>query len=373
MTHDRCQAVFDALGFGVCLLSPDAQIEQVNRAMTAILGKSADELLGRIPQEVVPGLPPPSDACPFQRLRKSLRRESAELWLMERWFQVTADPVFDRQGRLTGSVVTMVDTSQQRLLEEQLRRSHKMEAIGRLAGVLAHNFSTLLTIISGYGHMVRDGLPPRDSQRKDLEAILEAADRATSLTRQLLTIGRRQPVHPRLLDLNRQVSGMARILHRVVGQRIQLALALHRPLGRLQADPAQIEQLIMNLVLNARDAMPRGGRLGIETARVRVSKSGSPGQPSLPPGQYVTLTITDTGTGMDAETTSHLFEPFFTTKHKRKGVGLGLPIVYGIVKQCRGDIEVSSEPGKGTSFRIFLPVWRPGRAAGPAKTGAPSG
>lgn len=356
LSHERCQAVFDALGHGVCLLTLEGRIEQVNRVMAAMLGKPAEELLGRIPHEVVPELPPPSEKCPFQRLLKSLRRESAEVRLGERWLQVTADPLLDRRRKLTGAVLTAVETTQRKLLEEQLRRSQKMEAIGRLTGVLAHDFSNLLTMISGYCQIVLDGLPARDPRRRDMEATLEAAGRATNLTRQLLTIGHRQPARPRLLGLNRLVSRMERILRRVAGRRIQLALVLKRPLGRIKADPAQVEQVIMNLVVNARDAMPKGGRLTIETSQTRVPKDGLPDQPSLSPGRYASLTIADTGIGMDAETKSHLFEPFFTTKAKRKGVGLGLSIVYGIVKQSKGEIEVDSEPGRGTAFRVHFPV-----------------
>jgi PAS domain S-box-containing protein len=369
LSHERCEAVLDALGHGVCLLTPEGRIEQANRAMAAMWGKPAQEMVGRAPHEVLPGLAPPSAACPFYRLRKSLRRESAEWQWAGRWYQVTADPIFDRKGKLTGAVVTMVDNTERKLLEEQLRHSHKMEAIGRLAGVLAHDFSNLLTMISGYGQMLLDGLPARDPGRKDVEAMLEAAGRATHLTRQLLTIGRRQPVRPRSLDLNRLVSRLERILRRVAGRRIQLSVALKRPLGRIKADPTQIEQVIMNLVVNARDAMPKGGRLTIETSQTQVKKDGAPGRPDLPPGRYIRLTVRDTGSGMDADTRSHLFEPFFTTKAASKGVGLGLPIVYGIVRQSGGGIEVDSEPGQGAAFRVSFPMWPAGasRRRGPAQ------
>jgi len=356
LSHERCQAVFDALGYGVILLTPEGRVEQANRAMAAILGQPAEALVGRAPHEVAPGLPPPWDACPFQRLRKSLRRESAKWQWGERWFQVTADPVFDARHRLTGAVVTMTETTEQKRLEEQLRRSQKMEAIGRLAGTLAHDFGNLLTMINGYCQMLMEAMAARDPRRRDLEAVLDAASRATSLTRQLLTIGRHQPARPRQLDLNRLISSMERVLRRVAGPRIRWSTRLARPLGRIQADPAQVEQILVNLVVNAREAMPRGGRLAIATERVSWGKEDPAGREGRLPGNYVVLSVQDTGKGMDPATQGHLFEPFFTTKANSKGVGLGLSIVYGIVKQSRGDIEVVSEPGQGTTFRIYFPA-----------------
>jgi len=355
LTHQRCQAVFDALGYGVLLLTPDGRIEQVNRAMAAMLGQRRENLTGHLPQQVVPGLPPPSEACPFHRLRKTLRRELAEWQWGERWFQVTADPILDRKGKLTGAVVTMAETTQQKLLEEQLRRSQKLEAIGRLAGALAHDFNNLLTMIGGYGQMLLEGMPARDSRRKDLEAILEATGRATALTRQLLTIGRRQPARLRRLDLNRLLARLERVLRRVLGRRIHFSVRPARPLGRIRSDPAQLEQILMNLVVNAREAMPKGGHLTISTSQTRIpNRDGT--RPDLRPGRYVVLTVQDTGTGMDARTKSHLFEPFFSTKGRGKGIGLGLSIVYGLVRQSHGEIEVDSEPGQGTTFRIYYPV-----------------
>jgi signal transduction histidine kinase len=241
-------------------------------------------------------------------------------------------------------------------LEEQLVRSQKMEAIGRLAGTLAHDFGNLLTMINGYCQMLMEAMAARDPRRRDLAAVLEAAGRATSLTRQLLTIGHRQPVRSRQMDLNRLISRMERVLRRVAGPRIRLSTRLARPLGRIRVDPAQLEQILVNLVVNAREAMPRGGHLAITTERVRWGKNEPAGRADLRLGPYVVLSVQDSGKGMDAATKGHLFEPFFTTKANSKGVGLGLSIVYGIVKQSRGDIEVLSEPGQGTTFRIYLPA-----------------
>jgi signal transduction histidine kinase len=257
-----------------------------------------------------------------------------------------------RLAQANGNLI--LEEPKRRHFEEQLRQAQKMEVAGRLAGGLAHDFGNLLTIISGYSQMVMDQLPARDPLRKDLEAVLEAAARGTALVRQLLTFSRRQPVEARILDLNRLVSRMRRMLQRVLGADIELDVALQPELGRIKADPGQIEQVILNLTVNARDAMPKGGRLGIRTSQAEAGSKHGRKRPGLSPRDYILLEISDTGTGMDAQTKSRLFEPFFTTK--AKGTGLGLATVYGIVRQGAGDIEVETELGKGTSFRIYLPT-----------------
>lgn len=269
---------------------------------------------------------------------------------------VSSAPIRDRTGSIIAGVVTFQDTTERKQLEEQLRQSQKMEAVGRLAGGVAHDFNNLLTIVAGYGQMLLDGLKPEDPIRRDLEAILEAADRATALTRQLLTFSRRQIVQPRVLDLNRLVVRMNRMLRRVIGEDIGLRTVLKAETGRIKADPGQIEQVLLNLAVNSRDAMPKGGRLLIETAEIELGRE-SPERPlDLPPGRYVRLAVTDTGRGMDAETRNHVFEPFFTTKGKGKGTGLRLSTVYGTVRQTGGDISVESEVGKGTTFRLYFPL-----------------
>ena len=240
--------------------------------------------------------------------------------------------------------------------EAQLRQAQKMEAVGRLAGGMAHDFNNLLTVIRGYSELLLGRLGPDDAMRKDMEEVKKAADRASGLTRQLLAFSRRQFIAAKVLDLNALVANMDGMLRRLIGEDIvELSAELDASTGAIKADPGQVEQVIMNLVVNARDAMPRGGRLTIETKNVTIGKETSLDAVGVAPGSYVLLAVRDTGHGMDAETRAHLFEPFFTTKEKGKGTGLGLSTVYGIVKQSGGSIIVESAPDRGTTFRIYFP------------------
>ena len=248
--------------------------------------------------------------------------------------------------------------------EEQLRQAQKMEAIGRLAGAVAHDFNNLLTAIIGYADMIGERENPDDTLR-DAGEIRKVADRAASLTRQLLAFSRKQFLDPVVLDLNDAIAGLLQVLPRVIGERIHIHRKLSPKLSPLKADPAQIEQMLLNLVLNARDAMPEGGDLTIETANIaldhdRLAIEGL----TLPPGQYVMLMVGDTGIGMDEATRARAFEPFFTTKPKGKGTGLGLATVYGIVDQSGGQISLDTAPGRGTAFRIYLPVSTADRVSG---------
>ncbi|MBI4456941.1 MAG: response regulator [Acidobacteria bacterium] len=258
----------------------------------------------------------------------------------------------DEIGLLAQSFNTMI--GERKRLEEQFRQSQKMEAIGRLAGAVAHDFNNLLTAITGYGQMVLSRLNTDDPLHSDVAEILKAADRGSTLTRQLLTFSRRQVVVPKMLDLNFVVRDMEKLLRRLIRANIQLVTTLDPALGQVKADPGQIEQILLNLVVNAADAMPEGGKLTLETANVSTDGS-SQGLFGLGPGRYVILAVKDTGTGMNEEVRSHLFEPFFTTKEKGKGTGLGLATVYGIVQQSNGHIKVESELGRGSTFIIYLP------------------
>jgi PAS domain S-box-containing protein len=246
------------------------------------------------------------------------------------------------------------DVTERRALEQQLRQSQKMEAVGRLAGGIAHDFNNLLMVISGYSEFLLGQIGDDPGMRGHAQEIANAAARATSLTRQLLAFSRKQMLDPRIVDLNGVVAENVKMLTRVIGEDIDLVMVPGPDIGAVKADPGQIEQVIMNLAVNARDAMPQGGRLTIETANVTLDANYARFHAPVKPGDYVMLAISDTGVGMDADTQAHIFEPFYTTKGL-KGTGLGLSTVYGIVKQSEGYIWVYSETGKGTSFKIYLP------------------
>jgi two-component system, cell cycle sensor histidine kinase and response regulator CckA len=239
--------------------------------------------------------------------------------------------------------------------EEQLRQWQRVEAIGRLAGGVAHDFNNLLMTILGCSELLLREFDPKDPRREEVEEIRRAAQRATSLTHQLLAFGRRQVLQPRVLDLNEIVENMDRMLRRMIGEDIQFLTILAPGLWPVKVDPGQIEQVIMNLVVNARDAMPQGGRLTVETSNIKLDEEYARRHIAVKPGAFVMLAVTDTGCGMNAETRSHLFEPFFTTKEKGKGTGLGLSTVYGIIKQSGGNIWAYSEVGKGSTFKVYLP------------------
>jgi len=247
------------------------------------------------------------------------------------------------------------DRTQQQLLEGQLRQSQKMEAIGRLAGGIAHDFNNILTVIRMSSEFLLADMPETDEKYQDAQEIMKASDRASRLTRQLLAFSRHQVLNPTLLILNDIISGMDGMMRRVVPENIELITELESQLRPTKADAGQMEQVILNLVINAGDAMPTGGRLIIRTSNVTVDTTFSATHLDLAPGQYACLTVSDTGVGMDAETVARIFEPFFTTKGLGKGTGLGLSTVHGIVTQSGGKVWVYSEPGVGTTFKIFFP------------------
>jgi PAS domain S-box-containing protein len=265
------------------------------------------------------------------------------------------EPLRDSAEKMQGAICMALDVTDRKQLEEQFRQAQKMEAVGRLAGGIAHDFNNLLMVIQGYADLLADRLPAGDSLRRNAEQIQTAAQRASSLTRQLLAFSRKQIMEPKVLNIQTVVGDMEKILRRLIGEDIELETSYALDLGLVKADRSQIEQVIMNLAVNARDAMPDGGRLTIETSNVELDASRAHPPVVLAPGKYVMIAVTDNGSGMDAETQAHIFEPFFTTKEQGKGTGLGLATVYGVVKQSGGYVWVYSEPGHGTTFKIYLP------------------
>jgi PAS domain S-box-containing protein len=269
---------------------------------------------------------------------------------------LTLAPIKNLDGLVVGVSSVARDVTESKDLEDMLRQAQKMEAMGQLAGGVAHDFNNLLGVILGYTGLILDRLSPDDPNHKGIEEIQKAGDRAALLTRQLLAFSRKQVLQPKVLDLNTVVAGTEKLLRRLIGEHIELLVVLSPALGLVKADAGQLEQIIMNLAVNARDAMPAGGQLTIETSNVELSEEYVAQHPSTRPGPYVMLAVTDTGCGMDVKTKAHMFEPFFTTKEIGKGTGLGLSTVYGIVKQTGGSIWVSSDLGIGTAFKIYLPA-----------------
>jgi len=264
-------------------------------------------------------------------------------------------PLVDDSGRVLGVASLVQDVTERVALEEKLRQSQKMEAIGRLAGGVAHDFNNLLTVIMGYSQILTDGLPVASPLADATAQIRSAANRAAGITRQLLAFSRKQVLSPRVIDLNNIMLNLDTMLRRLIGEDIDVLTVPGRDLGSVKADPGQVEQIIMNLALNARDAMPNGGKLTLETENTELDHAYAREHQPAQPGHYVMLAVSDTGTGMSQETQAHIFEPFFTTKEVGKGTGLGLSTVYGIVKQSGGYIWVYSEPDRGTTFKIYLP------------------
>jgi PAS domain S-box-containing protein len=363
--------------YGIFRCDVDGKFLAVNPALVAMLGyeSEADLLAANMVRDV--NWDPDQGARLLQQYRQRGRVDGIEA----QWRRKDGTPipvrlsgrtVLDEHGALEGCEIIAEDVSERWRLEEQLRQAQKMEAVGRLAGGVAHDFNNLLTIITGYSQLLLDRLGPDDLLRGHVNEVLNAGNRAASLTRQLLAFSRRQVLQLQVLDLNTVVANIDKMLRRLIGEDVELVTHLGPALGRVKADPGQIEQLIMNLAMNARDAMPQGGKLIIETANVELDEAYARDHVAATPGPYVMLAMSDTGIGMDKETQAHIFEPFFTTKEKGKGTGLGLATAYGIVKQSGGDIWLYSEPDQGTAFKIYLP--RVEEAAQPVEaisTGAP--
>jgi two-component system cell cycle sensor histidine kinase/response regulator CckA len=357
-SETRFRTLFESAGDGMAIHDLDGRFVDVNQCLCEYLGYTREELLRmRVAdldadggaglearwEALAPGRPAAFDAM-------HRRRDGSVLPV-----EVKSSLIELGGRRLVLAIVR--DVSERRELEEQLRQAQKMEAVGRLAGGIAHDFNNLLTAIKGSAEMLLMDLPVGSEQREDAAEIERAAARAAGLTRQLLAFSRKQMLVPTVLDMNAVVGDMERMLRRVVGEQVELRTELDPALDRATADPGQVEQMLMNLAVNARDAMPAGGRLTIATGNVELGADDARRYTyRVQPGSYVRLTVADTGTGMDEATLAHIFEPFFTTKEKGRGTGLGLSTVYGIVKQSGGYVWAESSPGQGAAFTVYLPA-----------------
>ena len=354
----RYRSLFERNRAGVFRSTHEGRFLDCNQAFAELFGYTRQELL-KLPASVLyPGGKEERDVriAAFLKTRQMtdmeicyLRKDGNPVWVIQNVIAVK-----DEDGRDV-TEGTMVDISERRNLEEKLRQSQKMEAIGRLAGGIAHDFNNLLTVIEGYSRMLLDHLQNDRDAQVQIKRIEDAAERAASLTQQLLAFSRKQVLQPKVINLNSLVENLGSLLQRLIGEHIDLQTTTAPNLGQVKADGVQIEQVIMNLVVNARDAMPEGGRLTLETGNVDLDKSYAVDHPSVSPGPYVMLAVSDTGAGMTPETQARVFEPFFTTKELGRGTGLGLSMVYGIVKQSGGHIWIYSEVGHGTTFKVYLP------------------
>jgi two-component system cell cycle sensor histidine kinase/response regulator CckA len=356
---------------GIVIAEGDGGIVEANDAFLALVGYARAELgtaALRWPVIAPPGLPA-RNADAYQQLRtygvarpweeEYVRKDGARVPVLVGMATLDGTRTISVSIDLTGLRQAEAGRAHAegalRRSEEQLRQAQKMEAVGRLAGGIAHDFNNVLSVVLSYGEMLLMDLQPGEPMRESVEEIRKAAKRAADLTRQLLMFSRQQVVEPKVVDLNDVLAGLDKMLRRILGADVDLASLSTTPLGRVRVDPGSMEQVVMNLVVNARDAMPTGGKLTMETANVELDEAFVSDHYGVRPGHYVMLAVTDSGVGMDKATLGRVFEPFFTTKEKGKGTGLGLSTVFGIVQQAGGNIWVYSEPGKGTTFKIYLP------------------
>ena len=360
-SEERFRTIFDGSPIGMAVISTDGNIVSSNSACREMLKVAEEDLVGvGIFDELTHPDDRAGDAQRFQQLVRGEieydRREKR--YILRDGRRVFADLhlflVRDKKGAARYLIGIAVDITERKTLETQLRQAQRMETIGRLAGGVAHDFNNLLMVIKGYCDLLIERGPAGDGMPQ-LERISRAADQAASLTQQLLAFSRKQVMQPKVFNLNTLVWNAEQMLSRLISENVEMVTVTARNLGTIKADPGQIEQVILNLVINARDAMPNGGTLTLETANIELDQSYAQGHLGAVPGSYIMLAVTDNGLGMDEETQAHIFEPFFTTKELGKGTGLGLSMVYGIVKQSGGYIWVHSAKGKGSSFRVYLP------------------
>jgi two-component system cell cycle sensor histidine kinase/response regulator CckA len=360
-SEERFRALVENSSDALMLIDAEGRVSYITPSSRRLLGWQADEMVGR---SIFDFIHVDDRDAASARLAEAITRPeeavSAELRLQHAdgsWRAMETISVNRIDDPSVHSLVlTARDVTDRLRLEDQLRQAQKMEAVGRLAGGIAHDFNNLLTAILGYCNLILDEMSPADPRRDDVDEIRKAGDRAASLTRQLLAFSRRQLLQPQVVDLNALVHQTEKLLRRLIGEDVELVTALSSESVAVKVDPASIEQVLVNLAVNARDAMPLGGRLTVETAVVDLNSAYATSHLTVLPGRYVMLAVGDTGQGMDAATRARIFEPFFTTKEQGKGIGLGLATVYGIVKQNGGSIWVYSEPAHGTVFKVYLPA-----------------
>jgi PAS domain S-box-containing protein len=364
-SRERLALVFDNVNDAVCLFTVEGKGRfrciEANRIAQGSLGRGPRDVLGRTMDELMSASEYPEWLEKAQKVAAGRRRlrieaESSDGRAGRRIEEQTWLPIIGRAGLCTHILVIMRDVTEAKVAEAAMRQAQKMEAVGRLAGGIAHDFNNLLTVINGYCDIGLGTLSEDHPFRPMLSEVKASGERAARLTRQLLAFSRKQILSPQVLDLNRIVADMAHMLRRLLGENVEVAVATGTELRKVRVDPGQMEQVILNLSVNARDAMPRGGRLTLETANVDLDESYATTHLETRPGPHVMLAVSDTGAGMPPEVKARIFEPFFTTKPAGKGTGMGLATVYGIVKQSGGSINVYSEPGRGTVFKIYFPA-----------------
>ena len=359
--EDRFRAIFENSAVGIALTNPNGVFTAANHAYQRMVGYTEDELRSLSFIDITYEEDRPVNL----ELRAQLWQGRLQQFQMEKRYRhkdgrlfwarntVSLAPGTETTPRFGMAIVE--DITEQRLLEEQLRQSQKMEAVGRLAGGVAHDFNNMLNVIMGHCEILQEKLTAEDPVRKKVEKIEAAAERAANLTRQLLAFSRKQILLLRIMDLNATIGQMRSMMSSLIGDDVELVIRTGRDPGYVKADPGQIEQVVMNLIVNARDALTQGGQVVIETSSLEINDENLADHRPVPTGSYITLSVSDTGCGIKPEIMPHIFEPFYTTKEQGRGTGLGLSIVYGIIQQSDGHIRVASEPGSGTTFTIYLP------------------
>lgn len=353
---ERWEQTFDAIPDIITLQDDNFTILQSNQAGHQFFGEPT-QLIGKKCHTLFHGIDTPCPDCPNLKITSNGRSHEEDIRheFLHKWFHVTSSPVLAPDRKIQYIVHVARDISEQKLLEKNFLQAQKMESVGRLAGGVAHDFNNILSAINGYAELILLKMPKDSPFREEITIILESGKRASRLTKQLLAFSRKQITHKELLNINSEIKESQKMLGRLLGEHIEIAFFPAPDLGLIKADRSQMEQVLLNLAINSRDAMPQGGKLTIETARVLLDEEFSHLHNNLAPGDYIVLSVSDTGEGIAENVQEHIFEPFFTTKEQEKGTGLGLATIHGIIQQHNGYISVYSEPGQGTTFKIYLP------------------